>query len=230
MLAITQLCQLVGRLSQQAFELSVLASSPAPPYPWRIYPRAYLISQYLRSLIAGPVDCAKDSAPRASRGSAAATSQPGLGGLFDWPDATEIYPATDKPKSNVMAVKINHQFFASADSLWAILGTPDRVDWVPGVEHCELEGDIRSLRLPGAGDIKEQILLHSDEHRTLEYSCIEAPGPLQSHRAKIEVIPTSAGCQLIWQTEVTPVELEAFIRTSMEGCLVRLEQLLAPQP
>ena len=129
-----------------------------------------------------------------------------------------------------MAIEINHQFHASADTLWEILGTPDRIDWVPGVERCKLEGDVRSLTLPGAGNIKEQILFHSDEYRTLEYSCIEAPGPLQSHRARMEVISTASGCQLLWQTEVSPVELEAFILSSMEGCLVRLEQLLAPQP
>jgi len=126
-----------------------------------------------------------------------------------------------------MTVTIDHHFNATADRLWEILGKPDRVDWVPGVEHCALEGDVRSLTLPGAGDIKERILFHSDAHRILEYSCFEAPGPLQSHRARIEVVPTAVGCQLLWRAEVTPTEIEAFIRRSMEGCLARLEQLLA---
>ena len=125
-----------------------------------------------------------------------------------------------------MAVKIDQPFNASADQLWEILGTPDRVDWVPGVNNCVLEGDVRSLDLPGAGDIKERILLHCDERRIIEYSCFEAPGRLQSHHARMEVRPTANGCQLLWQAEVTPVELEDFIRASMEGCLVRLEQLL----
>ncbi len=126
-----------------------------------------------------------------------------------------------------MTVTIDHHFNATADQLWDILGTPDRVDWVPGVEHCALEGDVRSLRLPGAGDIKERILFHSHTLRIIEYSCFEAPGPLQSHHARIEIVPTAAGCQLLWQAEVTPREIEAFIRSSMEGCLIRLEQLLA---
>lgn len=126
-----------------------------------------------------------------------------------------------------MAVKIEHLFTASADQLWAIVGTPDRVDWVPGVNDCVLEGDVRSLHMPGAGDIKERILLLSDERRIIEYSCFEAPGPLQSHRARMEVRPVSSGCQLLWQAEVMPVELEDFIRTSMEGCLNQLETLLA---
>ena len=86
-----------------------------------------------------------------------------------------------------MTVNIDHPFDASADQLWHILGKPDRVDWVPGVNHCVLEGDVRSLNLPGAGDIKERILLLSDERRIIEYSCFEAPGTLQSHLSLIHI-------------------------------------------
>lgn len=127
-----------------------------------------------------------------------------------------------------MAVTIDHSFHVAAERLWDIVGTPNRVDWVPGVDRCVLEGDVRSLTLPGAGDIKERILLHCDARRVIEYSCFEAPGTLQTHHARMEVVPTTEGCRLLWQAEVTPTEIEAFIRSSMEGCLVRLEQLLAP--
>jgi len=127
-----------------------------------------------------------------------------------------------------MAVNIDHQFRATAERLWEILGKPDRVDWVPGVQHCVLEGDVRSLTLPGAGDIKERILFYSNEQRIIEYSCFEAPGTLKTHYARMEVIPNAKGCQLLWHAEVTPVNIEAFIRKSMEACLARLEQLLNP--
>jgi hypothetical protein len=118
-----------------------------------------------------------------------------------------------------MAVNIDHQFRTTADRLWEILGKPDRVDWVPGVQHCVLEGDVRSLTLPGAGDIKERILFYSNEQRIIEYSCFEAPGTLKTHYARMEVIPNAKGCQLLWHAEVTPVNIEAFIRKSMEGVL-----------
>jgi len=127
-----------------------------------------------------------------------------------------------------MAVNIDHQFRTTADRLWEILGKPDRVDWVPGVQHCVLEGDVRSLTLPGAGNIKERILFYSNEQRIIEYSCFEAPGTLKTHYARMEVIPNAKGCQLLWHAEVTPVNIEAFIRKSMEACLARLEQLLNP--
>ena len=127
-----------------------------------------------------------------------------------------------------MAVNIEHQFRATADRLWEVLGKPDRVDWVPGVQHCVLEGDVRSLTLPGAGNIKERILFYSNEQRIIEYSCFEAPGTLKTHYARMEVIPNAKGCQLLWHAEVTLVNIEAFIRKSMEACLARLEQLLNP--
>ena len=130
-----------------------------------------------------------------------------------------------------MSVKVDHQFNASADQLWAILGTPDRIDWVPGVTSCTFDGEVRSLHLPGAGDIKERILSRDEDSKTMEYSCFETPAPLQSHHASIEIIANADGCRLLWETRVAPVEIEAFIRTSMEGCLERLTEILRqPNP
>ena len=125
-----------------------------------------------------------------------------------------------------MSVTIDHQFSATAEQLWAIVGTPDRIDWVPGATSCQIDGDIRSLTLQGAGRIKERILSHDHQKRTMEYSCFETAAPLQSHRSRIEVIANADGCQLIWQTTVTPSEIEVFIRTSMKDCVTRLEEIL----
>ncbi len=126
-----------------------------------------------------------------------------------------------------MSVKFDHQFNATADALWAIVGTPDRIDWVPGATSCTFDGEVRSLHLPGAGDIKERILSHDNELRTMEYSCFATPAPLQSHHARIEVTANPDGCRLLWETSVTPIEIESFIHTSMEACIDQLTQLLA---
>ena len=125
-----------------------------------------------------------------------------------------------------MAIEINHEFAASPEALWEILGTPDRVDWVPGVESCSFDGKVRSLVLPGAGAIKERILKHDDEARTLEYSCFESPGGLESHHARVQVTASEVGCRLVWQASVTPVSIEPFIEGSMHGCIERLETIL----
>ena len=125
-----------------------------------------------------------------------------------------------------MSVTIDHQFSANAEQLWAIVGTPDRIDWVPGATSCQVDGDIRSLTLQGAGRIKERILSHDNQELTMEYSCFETTAPLQSHRSRIEVIANADGCQLVWQTTVTPSEIEVFIRTSMKDCVTKLEEIL----
>ena len=125
-----------------------------------------------------------------------------------------------------MSVVIDHEFKASPDALWEILGTPDRVDWVPGVTSCSFDGEVRSLDLPGAGAIKERILTHDNDARILEYSCFESPGGLESHRAKMEISATASGCRLQWQAQVKPEVIEPFIKGSMEGCITRLEEIL----
>ena len=125
-----------------------------------------------------------------------------------------------------MSVRFDHQFNHSADQLWAIVGTPDRIDWVPGAASCTYDGEVRSLSLPGAGDIKERILSRDDDQRSMEYSCFETPAPLESHYASMQIIPNADGCRLIWETAVTPLAFESFIRTSMEGCLERINEIL----
>lgn len=125
-----------------------------------------------------------------------------------------------------MSVKFDQHFNHPADQLWAIVGTPDRIDWVPGAASCTFDGEVRSLSLPGAGNIKERILSRDADQRTMEYSCFETPAPLESHHASMQIIPNADGCRLIWETAVTPLAFESFIRTSMEGCLERINEIL----
>jgi hypothetical protein len=36
-------------------------------------------------------------------------------------------------------INLEQDFACPAQTLWQILGQPDRVDWVPGVAGCQLE-------------------------------------------------------------------------------------------
>ncbi|MDA0796709.1 MAG: SRPBCC family protein [Proteobacteria bacterium] len=121
---------------------------------------------------------------------------------------------------------MEHKFDCTADQLWAVIGVPDRVDWVPGVEGCEYDGEVRSLSLPGAGAIKERIISRDAVARTMVYSCFESPTPLDFHEARVEVVAEEEGCTLLWQTRVEPLEIEVFIKASMEGCLVQIAQVI----
>lgn len=127
-----------------------------------------------------------------------------------------------------MSIEIIHQFHAPAGALWEIVGVPDRVDWVPGVTQCFYEDNVRRLIMPGAGQIAERILSLDDENMFIEYSCIESEPALKHHLASMTVSAESAdSCSMIWRTEVEPLAVEPFIKQSMEGCLQRIEALLA---
>lgn len=125
-----------------------------------------------------------------------------------------------------MAIRIEHPLAWSAAAVWAVVGDPARIDWVPGVESCAMEGDVRRFAMAGAGELAERILLRDPERRRLEYSVIQSTPPLEAHRAAIEVVEQSEGCLLIWETEVRPEAVEPFIRRSMKGALAQLETVL----
>jgi len=124
-------------------------------------------------------------------------------------------------------ITIEEHFAADTDSLWAIVGTPDRVDWVPGVTACDFDGEVRRLTMPGAGDIAERILSLDNDARVIEYSCIESAAPLEHHLARITVEEAAEGCRMIWTTEVKPEAFGPFIVDSMKGCLERITELLS---
>lgn len=125
-----------------------------------------------------------------------------------------------------MPIKIDVQLPFTADQVWVVLGTPDRVDWVPGVESCSLKDGVRSLVLPGAGAIKERILNLDNSIKKIEYSCFESPGPLESHYSSIQVLEAKEGCRLLWEASVEPVAIETFVRASMQGALAQLKRIL----
>ena len=125
-----------------------------------------------------------------------------------------------------MPIEKTIQFNCQPNQLWEIVGTPDRVDWVPGVTDCVFDGEVRSLSLPGAGAIKEKILSRNTESMNMQYSCIESPIPLKSHLAEIQISEADGGTQMVWKTKVEPEEFEKFIEDSMDGAIEQLHKLL----
>ncbi len=125
-----------------------------------------------------------------------------------------------------MPVKKTILFNCQPSQLWEIVGTPGRTDWVPGVTDCVLDGDVRSLTLPGAGSIKEKIISRDESAMTMQYSCIESPMPLESHLAEIQISGSGDQTEFIWKTTVEPVQFEKFIAESMDGAIDQLRTIL----
>ena len=128
-----------------------------------------------------------------------------------------------------MAIKIEEILPYPPATIWAIVGEPDRVDWVTGVESAEFDGEVRRFKMVGAGGLAERINQRDEPRMYLEYSVIESTPPLQSHVASITLEPHEDGTRFIWQTTVEPVAVEPFIATGMKGSLAQLADILASE-
>ncbi|MCZ7536790.1 MAG: SRPBCC family protein [Acidimicrobiia bacterium] len=94
----------------------------------------------------------------------------------------------------------------SPEDLWALTGDFGALGWMPGVESCEVEGDVRTISLMGMS-IKEQMTRRDEGSRTLAYSIIEGPFPITRHESAITVDAGDGGSKVTWTVDVEPDEL-----------------------
>ena len=113
------------------------------------------------------------------------------------------------------------------DDIWKLVrGFGDLDQWMPGVERCTLDGDVRTIGMMGI-EIKEQLRSRDDANRTISYSVIESPmGNLESHLATIAITPEGTGSHVTWSVEVTPDELLALFLPVYEGSVNELKKKL----
>lgn len=124
--------------------------------------------------------------------------------------------------------KVDVQIDRSADDVWALIGDFGGLgDWMPGIESCELDGDVRKLQTMGM-EIHEQQVTRDDATRTISYSIVQSPMPVEHHLVTLSVTPEGEGSVLTWAYEVRPDEMaDAFgpvyegsaqaVKTKLEG-------------
>lgn len=117
----------------------------------------------------------------------------------------------------------------SAQTVWDIVGNVSRIDWVPVITSCQLDGDIRTMQMAGVGTVQERILQRDAATMTLEYGLINNPN-VTVHKAVLQVVPAGPGCELHWTTRIEPDALEPLIDTGMQSALVALCRLLGAEP
>jgi len=105
----------------------------------------------------------------------------------------------------------------SPDEVWDLVGNfGGLAEWMPGIEACELDGDIRRLQTMGL-EIHEQLVEHDDDARRISYSIVKSPMPLEHHLATISVDADGDGSLLTWAYEVRPDELASAIGPIYDG-------------
>jgi carbon monoxide dehydrogenase subunit G len=92
----------------------------------------------------------------------------------------------------------------SADDVWKVVGDfAGLAAWMPGIEKCTLNGDVRTIEMSGL-EIGEKLVARDDAQRMLSYSIVSGPAPVDNHQATITVTPRGAGSHVTWEVEVAP--------------------------
>ncbi len=123
-------------------------------------------------------------------------------------------------------IKVEKEFSCSADTLWELFSDVTRSDWVPFAKNILLKDDIRTFVMDGVGEIKEKIIEVNQEKRTLSYSVIESPAPLNHHLAKITVLESNHLSRLVWTSEVEPDEFAQLIKDGMESSIKEIKKIV----
>ena len=99
-------------------------------------------------------------------------------------------------------IRIEKQIKCSADSLWELFADVTRSDWVPFANEIVLENDVRTFKMDGVGEIKEKIIEKDQANKSLTYSVIKSPAPLNHHLAKVTVLEDNNFSILVWTSDV----------------------------
>jgi carbon monoxide dehydrogenase subunit G len=113
----------------------------------------------------------------------------------------------------------------SPDDVWKLLREFGGIaEWMPGVETCTVEGDVRTLGMMGM-QVKEQLRGLDEDAHQISYSLIESPiGNLESHLVTIAVAPEGTGSHVTWSVEVTPDELLGLFLPIYEGSVLEIKK------
>jgi hypothetical protein len=112
-----------------------------------------------------------------------------------------------------------------AEAVWDIVGNVARIDWVPVITSCQLDGDVRTMQMTGVGTVQERILHRDAESMSLEYGLINNAN-VAVHKATLKVMAVGNGCELQWTTLIEPDALEPLIESGMQSAIVALCALL----
>ena len=112
------------------------------------------------------------------------------------------------------------------EDVWAVAGDFGGLDgWMPGVESCRADGDLRILSVLGM-EISEKLMRRDDTERVLEYSIVESPLSAEHHLGRLQVHEEGPGSRVTWYVEVTPDQLTNILVGTYQQALEALKSHL----
>jgi mxaD protein len=115
----------------------------------------------------------------------------------------------------------------SADDVWAVVGDfGGLAGWMPGVERCTLDGDVRTIEMSGV-KIGERLVRRDDDARVLVYGIASGPAPVDHHEATITVTSAGSGSHVTWAVDLEPEAMlalfEQIYQQSLDALKAHLE-------
>jgi carbon monoxide dehydrogenase subunit G len=111
----------------------------------------------------------------------------------------------------------------TVETVWKHVGDFGGLDaWMPGVESCKLEGDVRILSVLGM-EISEKLVRNDEDEHVLEYSIIDSPLNAESHLGRISVHKDGDRSRVTWFVEVVPDSLTDLLVGTYQQALDQLK-------
>ncbi len=126
-------------------------------------------------------------------------------------------------------VEMEEEFACSKEDLWDVVGTLDRVDWVPGIDSAQLIGDERHMTMAGNQSLVEKIYHHDNASMTIKYGVIDSAVGITHHRAQLQLADSATGCTLHWKLEAEPDAFGPVIEQMMRESLTGIHTVLGDQ-
>ena len=123
---------------------------------------------------------------------------------------------------------------ASADTVWALVGAFDRLDWVPNVTgiSCVGQGVGATRRFTvDRHTMKERQVARDESGRSYSYHLLEGPLPVADYEATIAVEPLDVfGARVSLSARCEPVNVDVarcewMLRKAYRHCLMNLRRL-----
>ena len=122
------------------------------------------------------------------------------------------------------SAKAEASIACSPDDIWKVVREFGDLGYMPGIDSCTVDGDVRTVGTMGI-QVKEQLRDLDDDTRRISYSIIESPMTnMTSHLCTIAVDAEGDGTHLTWTVEVEPDELLPIFSGIYDGSVVALKE------
>jgi hypothetical protein len=113
-----------------------------------------------------------------------------------------------------------------AEVAWAVVGRPDLLHlWFPGIDACEVEGDVRTVTLGSGLRLDERVLTNDPLQRRFQYRISGAF--FAEHLGTIDVLALDeARCLVVYSSDADPATMAIVLGGATGAALDELARQL----